>query len=606
MGQLMGGLEAEDYDRTYSDGVLLKRIVRYFKPKLRLIYFIAVFVVLAAALNALVPVLISNSLDQRKGSQIGSLTVILIGMVIASGILAWIFNFLRQWLTAVSVSDVVMRLQKDAFSSILERDLSFFDEYNSGKIVSRVTSDTEEFSKVVTLTLNLLSQSLIFFLIVGVLFYRNWLLTLITLTITPLIVLVAMLFRRFAREITRKSQRSLGRVNSNVQEAITGITVAKNFRQEQAMYTGFQEVNEQAYQVHLRSGFLYNGIFPMLFMIANLGTTLVVYFGGTGVYHGQISAGDWFLFIQSIGFFWLPLVSISSFWSQFQLGLAASERVFALLDAEARVIQRDALPVSEIRGEIEFRHLFFSYTDQQTVLKDFSLDIKPGEKVALVGHTGAGKSSLAKLVARFYEYQGGDLFIDGRDIRTLDLQQYRRHLGLVPQIPFLFSGTVAENIRYVRPEASEAEIERIASLVGNGDWLEALPEGLRTQVGEAGKGLSMGQRQLVALARVMLQRPEIIILDEATASVDPLTEAQIQEGMDQLLKGRTAILIAHRLSTVQHADRIIVLEQGRIVEEGSHQSLMYAGGHYAQLYNTYFRHQSPDYQPGEGFVPVKR
>jgi ABC-type multidrug transport system fused ATPase/permease subunit len=228
----------------------------------------------------------------------------------------------------------------------------------------------------------------------------------------------------------------------------------------------------------------------------------------------------------------------------------------------------------------------------------------PGESIALVGHTGAGKSSLGRLVARFYEFQSGELLIDGRDIRTLDLAGYRRKLGIVPQVPFLFSGTVGENIRYALPGASEADALAAARSVGGGDWLEALPDGLATEVGEGGRGISLGQRQLIALARLVLQDPAIIILDEATASVDPLTEAQIQEGLDVVLAGRTSIVIAHRLSTIRTADRIIVLERGRIVEEGSHDALMLAGGHYADLYNTYFRHQSPDYQPGSGFVRV--
>jgi len=219
--------------------------------------------------------------------------------------------------------------------------------------------------------------------------------------------------------------------------------------------------------------------------------------------------------------------------------------------------------------------------------------------------TGAGKSSLAKLIARFYEYQGGELLIDDCDIRSFDLHAYHRQLGIVPQSPFLFSGTVTENIRYARPSASDEKVEAIARSIGHGDWLEALPDGLNTLVGEAGRALSMGQRQLVALARVLLQDPAIIILDEATASVDPLTEAQIQEGLDLILKNRTSILIAHRLSTIQHADRILVLANGRVVEEGNHEGLLRQGGHYAHLYNTYFRHQSPDYLPGEGFVPVQ-
>jgi ABC-type multidrug transport system fused ATPase/permease subunit len=354
----------------------------------------------------------------------------------------------------------------------------------------------------------------------------------------------------------------------------------------------------------VRSGFVYNGVFPLLFLVANVGTTIVIYFGGLNVLNGTISAGEWFLFVQSIGILWFPLTSIASFWSQFQLGLSASERVFALIDAEPRVRQIDHQPVPRLEGRIEFKDIFFQYTEQQTVLAGFNLVINAGETVALVGHTGAGKSSLGKLVARFYEFQGGELLIDGHDIRTFDLQAYHRQLGVVPQVPFLFSGTVADNIRYARPEASDEEVDEVAQYIGWGDWLEALPDGLNTEVGEEGKALSMGQRQLVALARVLLQDPSIIVFDEATASVDPLTEAQIQEGLDLVLENRTAIVIAHRLSTIRHANRIIVLSRGKIVEEGNHDALIAQGGHYAQLYNTFFRHQSPDYRPGEGFIPV--
>ncbi|HYK86537.1 MAG TPA: ABC transporter ATP-binding protein [Ktedonobacteraceae bacterium] len=604
MGFIMDGLDAETYDRTYGDRQLVSRIIGYFRPQLNRMLFVAVLVVLNSLMDTAFPILVAHSLDTLASVQTVQTISLLVGTILITGVFSWIFNFMRQRYTARSVGNVVLNLQQDAFSAIVARDMSFYDEYPSGKIVSRVTSDTENFATVVTLTLNLLSQLLLFFLIAGVLFYINARLALLALTIMPLIIAIALGFRWIARRATRRSQRSLARVNASVQEAISGITVAKNFRQEQNMYDEFRKVNKQSYHVNVRSGFVYNGVFPLLFLVANIGTTIVVYFGGLNVLDRSISAGDWFLFVQSIGILWFPLTSIASFWSQFQLGLSASERVFALIDAEPRVQQIDAQPVPRLAGSIEFKDVFFQYTDQQTVLAGFNLTIRAGETVALVGHTGAGKSSIGRLVARFYEFQGGQLLIDGHDIRTFDLHDYHRQLGIVPQVPFLFSGTVADNIRYTRPDASDAEVEAIAQRIGYGDWLDALPDGLQTEVGEEGKALSMGQRQLVALARVLLQSPSIIILDEATASVDPLTEAQIQEGLDLVLQNRTAILIAHRLSTIRHSDRIIVLNRGQIVEEGSHEMLMQQGGHYAHLYNTYFRHQSPDYQPGEGFVPV--
>lgn len=604
MGFLMDGLEAEAYDRKYTDRALIARILDYFRPRRKLMLAVAILVTLNALVDTAFPLLVSRGLDLVIASKTLQTVLVLIVAILGAGILSWTFNFFRLRFTALSVGDVVLRLRNDAFASVIASDMSFYDEFPSGKIVSRVTSDTEDFATVVTLALNLLSQFLLFFLLVAILFFRGVYLALLALSIVPAIVLVALIFRLIARRTTRRSQRSLARVNANVQEVVSGITVAKNFRQEQNMYDEFTRVNAQSYQVSVRSGFVYSGVFPLLFFIANLGTTVVVYFGGRSVFGHAISAGDWFLFVQSMGLLWFPLTSIASFWSQFQLGLSASERVFALLDTEPRVHQSASEPVEQLRGKIEFRHLFFSYDDRQTVLADFNLAIQPGETIAIVGHTGAGKSSLARLIARFYEYQGGELLIDDRDIRSFDLQSYHRRLGIVPQSPFLFSGTVTENIRYARPEASDEEVERIARSIGHGDWLEALPEGLNTLVGEAGRALSMGQRQLVALARVLLQDPAIIILDEATASVDPLTEAQIQEGLDLILRGRTAILIAHRLSTIQHADRILALSRGRIVEEGNHEALLKQGGHYAHLYNTYFRHQSPDYRPGEGFVQV--
>jgi ABC-type multidrug transport system fused ATPase/permease subunit len=281
--------------------------------------------------------------------------------------------------------------------------------------------------------------------------------------------------------------------------------------------------------------------------------------------------------------------------------LAAAERVFALVDATPKVVQTGAERLTDVRGEIRFEKLEFAYNPGQIVLPELDLTVAAGETLALVGHTGSGKSSIAKLVARFYEFQAGRLSIDGCDIRTLDLADYRRQLGFVTQTPFLFDGSVRDNIRYGRPEASDAEVEAAARSVGGGDWIESLPEGLGSTVGERGGRLSMGQRQLVALARVSLQAPPILILDEATASVDPLTETLIQEGVDAVMaqhghdgRGakRTSIVIAHRLSTVQHADRIVVLQKGRIIEQGSHAALLAQGGHYSELYNTYFRHQS--------------
>lgn len=600
MGFIMEGLDAEAYDRSYTDRELLKRIGGYFWPHRQKMSVVASMIVLNSLMDAALPLLIARGLDiltttTDLRTEIWQRSWWLVLAIFLFGALSWTFNFMRQRYTARTVGNVVLDLRRDAFDAVLARDMSFYDEFSSGKIVSRVTSDTQDFSNVVTLTLNLMSQILLVTLVVSLLFFINAQLALIALAIAPFIVITALLFRRIARHTTQQARRVIAQVNANVQESIAGIAIAKNFRQEQTIYQEFNKVNEQSYRLSWRQGIVFSAIFPILGTIAGLGTAAVLYFGGRSVLAGAVSAGAWFLFLESINLFWFPLTGIASFWSQFQLGMSASERVFALIDAEPRVVQTDDQPVATLRGRIEFKAVDFSYNDKERVLTDFNLVIPAGQTIALVGHTGAGKSSLGKLVARFYEFQGGQLLVDDRDIRTLNLLEYRRCLGIVPQTPFLFSGTVADNIRYGSPNATDAEVEAVARQVGGGDWVQALPNGLATEISEQGRGISMGQRQLVALARVLLQNPAIIILDEATASVDPLTEAQIQEGLDVVLQERTALVIAHRLSTIKAADRIIVLRKGEIIEEGDHDTLMAQGGHYAELYSTYFRHQSLEF-----------
>jgi ABC-type multidrug transport system fused ATPase/permease subunit len=532
-------------------------------------------------------------------------TILLLTLgVLLLGVAAWGFNFIQQWFAARVVGNVVLQLRQDVFDATIRHDLSFFEEHPSGKVVSRVTSDTQDFSDVVSLVTNLISQVLLVVILSVWLFNINAGLTLLLIGFSPVAVIIALSFRRIARIVTQRARRVTAKINAQIQESVSGIVVAKSFRQERAIYATFDANNRQAYAVGLRRGLTLNTIFPLMSTSAGVGVAALIYFGGlaTRASVGTVSPGNWYLFMQAVGFFWWPMLGIASFWSQFQDGLAAAERVFALIDAEPKVVQSAAEPVgangdSPLQGRIEFRHLKFTYTGSEIVLADFSLEIRPKETLALVGHTGAGKSSIANLIARFYEFQGGELLIDGRDIRRLDLGQYRRHIGLVPQEPFLFSGTVRENVRYGKPGATDEQVRQAALRISNGDWLADLPDELDTDVGERGSNLSMGQRQLVALARVLLKDPAVFILDEATASVDPFTEMQIQEGLDTIMRDRTAIVIAHRLSTVKHADRIIVMDHGQIIGEGTHDQLMAQGGHYAELYNAYFRHQELDYRP---------
>ncbi|MFN8446083.1 MAG: ABC transporter ATP-binding protein [Caldilineaceae bacterium] len=604
---IMGGLNAEEYDRNYTDRELVRRISAYFRPQLRKVALVAAMVSIISLISTVTPILISRGIDLLASKPElylhtrlppSSLLLFVLPIVVTViGALSWSFSFVQQRFAARAVSEVVLALRQDAFRAVMRRDLSFFDQHASGRIVSRVTSDTQDFATVVTLTVDLLSQLVLVAVISVVLLTQNLTLGLITLTLGPIVVGIALIFRRLARRAMQQAQRAQATVNATIQETISGIAVAKNFRQEATIYNDFRETNEMAYQVQLRRVAVFGSIFPLLNTVSGIGVAVIVYVGGLMAINKSISVGEWYLFVQGLTIFFYPITSIASFWSQFQQGLAASERVFALIDDEPLVVQNAQEPVGRLHGEIAFDKVNFNYsTGRNAVLTDFSLTIPAGQTLAIVGHTGAGKSSLVKLIMRFYEFQGGRLLIDGRDIRTLNLGDYRRQLGLVPQAPFLFSGTVADNIRYGRSSASDAEVMAAAKQLGDGSWLEDLADGIKTDVGERGARLSLGQRQLVALARVLLQDPAILLLDEATASIDPFTEVQVQAALSTVLKGRTSVVIAHRLSTVKSADRIIVLRNGQIIEEGNHDGLLAQGGHYAELYTTYFRHQSLEYQ----------
>jgi ATP-binding cassette subfamily B protein len=588
-------LDVEAYDRKYSDRELVKRIGTYFRRQSRRLASISILLILIAAAGASVPILVSRTIDELSGLVALETTLLLGGAVLFAGVFVWGANWVRRRLTVRAVGDVILDIRLDAFRAAAAHDLSFYDEHSSGRIVSRITSDTREFGQVVNLITDLISQFVQAAILTVALVSIESKLMLYLLGFLPFVFLVALGFRRIARRVTRRGMRAMGNVNAAIKETVSGISVAKNFRQEETIFHDFDEANKSSFQVNLQRGLVLSLIFPTLNAISGLGTSMLLYFGGLEAAQGAVSVGAWFLFLQSLDRFWWPLLNLSAFWAQVQSGLSAAERAFALIDAETKVLQVVESQAPSLKGDIRFDKVCFRYTEQEQVLREFDLHIQPGENVALVGHTGAGKSSIAKLTARFYEFQEGNLTIDGHDIRSFDLIQYRQQLGIVSQIPFLFSGTVAENIRYARPQATDEEILALAKNIGEGEWLDALPQGLATEVGERGGRLSMGQRQLVSLLRVLVQKPAIFILDEATASIDPFTEWQIQQALNLILADSTSILIAHRLSTVKAADRIIVLENGQIIEEGNHEGLLADKGHYADLYNTYFRHQSLAY-----------
>lgn len=593
MSMLTRGIEADKYDRQYTDAYLAKRIWAYIvKYRSQLTGVISGFTILAIVL-ALRPVIISMAIDSLEN---GSNTLFLIiGGLSLAAIIQYLANWMRRRLLTQVIGRIIAQMRKDSFQAAVDRDLAFYDRNKTGKIVSRITSDTQEFGDVLLFTSDVMSQVLSVVFLLLALLNASIFLTIVLIATMPLYFMVAIAFRNLARYVTRQGSRAVAVVNDKIQETVSGISVAKNFRREAMIYDEFVEVNTLSYNTNIKRGYMLAMIFPIMNLLQGVSVGLVVYFGASSVIEGVITAGTWFLFVQGVDRLLFPIINLVAFWSQFQQGLASVERVFALIDSENTLKQYDNQPISDMNGHIQFENVNFAYDDDDWILKNFGLEIESGESVAFVGHTGAGKSTIAKLLTRFYEFQEGTIHIDGSDIRSLDLQSYRSCLGIVPQSPFLFSGTIIENIRYGRPDATDTEIEELANSIGEGEWLETLPDGLYSDVGERGARLSMGQRQLVSLLRVMIQKPAIFILDEATASIDPFTEMQIQEAVDILLEQSTSILIAHRLSTVRSADRIIVLNEGQIIEEGSHDALIRQDGHYAELYNTYFRHQSLSY-----------
>ena len=510
-------------------------------------------------------------------------------------VLGFVFYYINHRLLARVIADINRDLSTDAFAASMRQDMAFHDRYSSGRILSRITTDTRDFSTFITITMDVANNALQSLITAIILLNTQWRLAVTLFMIVPVVIIIVSFYRSLARRFTRQGMRAMANVNATIKETISGIAIAKNFRQEESIYRDFKQTNNVSYEMNVKRGMILSVVFPTTRALGGIATAVIVYTGSNSVIAGLISAGAWYMFVLSIDRFLQPVMALTSYWTQVQTGLSAAERIFALIDAEHTVIQTGNYVPTQLRGKIDFNKLTFRYNTGKEVLKDFDLHIQEGENVAIVGHTGAGKSSIARLIARFYEFQSGELLIDDRDIRSYNLRALRQHMGLVTQVPFLFEGTVEENIRFSQPEISREEILALAYQIGDGEWLETFGEGLDTLVGERGAQISMGQRQLVALMRVLAQKPSVFILDEATASIDPFTEKQIQTALNLILKQSTSVLIAHRLSTVQSADRIIVLDEGVILEEGNHEQLLKSGGYYADLYNTYFRHQSLEY-----------
>ncbi len=589
------GLDAEEYDRKYNDKDLVIRISKYFKKYKKSMMIVIIIVALASLVSGTIPFLTSRVIKLLELDSDISTLILVIVLIFLLNFLGYIFNFINQTYTARVVNKVVFDLREDVNHSVLIQDMSFFDKYPTGKIVSRINSDTQNFGEMSNIFMQAAASHFAIIIIFIPLLSINLKLAGIFSLMIPVIFIYTLSFRKIARKKALEGQRVLASVNAFVQETMAGIQIAKTFRQEDKLYGKFKQVNKQSYKINRDRAYYLNIMFPGLNMIQGITLTLVIYFGGSQILDGTISGADVVLFTSSLSALFFPLFSIASFWPQFQTGMAATERTFTLIDSTPLVVQDNEFKVEKLVGKIQIKDLNFYYQEEKPIFKNFCLEIKPSESVAFVGHTGAGKSSLARLLLRLYNFQSGEIIVDENNIRDVNLESYRKKIGYIPQNPFLWADSLENNVRYGSDDKTREEVLWALDQAGGKEWIEALPDGIETDIRERGKLLSMGQRQLVVFARVLLQNPSILILDEATASVDPFTETKIVEATEKLMEGRTSIIIAHRLRTVRHVDRIIVLDHGKIVEEGNHDYLMEKKGYYAKLYETYFMHQSYEF-----------
>jgi len=502
-----------------------------------------------------------------------------------------VFTFV--YLAGVLGERIQYDLRRKMFNHLQELSLSYYAQNAVGRLIARVTSDSERVADLMTwgvvdtawAVMNI-ATSLVFMIII------NWQLAIFVSLAVPAMVFVAVKLRRRILAEFRESRRANSRITGAYNETIQGVRVIKALGREQENLREFQTLTGRMYHASYRAAWLSALFLPAVQIIAAVALGAIVWYGGLRLELGLITIGGINAFVSYLTFMMWPVQDLARVYAEMQHSIASAERIFKLLDAPAEVKDRvDAIPIPTLRGQIEFDHVDFHYEDQKLVLSDFSLSIRPGEMIALVGPTGGGKSTIVNLLCRFYEPSRGSIRIGGRDYRDYTLASIHSRIGVVLQTPHLFSGTVGENIRYGRLDATEDEIRQAAQMAGAHDFIVGLDNGYEQNVGEGGNLLSVGQKQLISLARAILARPELFVMDEATSSVDTLTEAMAQRGMQALMEGRTTVIIAHRLSTVKRADRILVIQDGRIVEEGTHAGLLKQRGHYFRMYTRQFRHE---------------
>ncbi|MET0306140.1 MAG: ABC transporter ATP-binding protein [Solirubrobacterales bacterium] len=517
-----------------------------------------------------------------------ALTMIVVAFL-AVALLYAVATYAQTYLVGWVGTRALQDLRERVFSHLQSMSIGFFTRRSPGVLVSRMTNDIEALNQLVTSgVVTLISSGLTLVGVIAIMLVLDFKLALVTFLTFPLVALASIVFRIASHGAYRATRERIAAVTAYLQETLSGVRVVRSFGQEPRHTTAMTELNEANREANMKTVYLNASYFPAVELLAAAGTAAIILYGGGQAIDKAIQIGTIVAFIGYLQVFFQPIQELSQLYTTYQQGMAALDKIFELLDTEPDMVDAPgAIDPGELRGEIEMDGVWFGYADDDWALQEVDLHVPPGQTLALVGATGAGKSTLAKLVARFYDPQRGRVLVDGQDLRGVQQGALRRQLGIVPQEGFLFSGSVRENIAFGRPEATLAEIEAAVSTVGASEFVAALPEGIETEVGERGVQLSAGQRQLVAFARALLAEPRILILDEATSNVDVRTERTIERGLERLLAGRTAIVIAHRLSTIRRAGKIVVLDGGRIAEAGTHDELIEADGPYSRLYGAW-------------------